>query len=153
MNPENVIEIEETKANNETLEAMIKENSDTLNWNKVLPMTRYINEAPPIILDIIDEVTDINICTNEIKLRDVPSKTDLSVLTSHYDNATGKWLESRRASHPFISVKMTKINPAKNNKDDTLTTTLCLMADSGAMCRFMNHETVRQMGIDPESLE
>ena len=27
------------------------------------------------------------------------------------------------------------------------------MADSGAMCSLLNHETVRQMGIDPESLE
>ena len=76
MNPENVIEIEETNAINEILESMIKEDSDTLNWNKVLPMTRYINEAPPIIIDNIDEVTEINICTNEIKMRDLPSKTD-----------------------------------------------------------------------------
>ena len=27
------------------------------------------------------------------------------------------------------------------------------MADSGAMCTLLNHETVRQMGIDPETLE
>ena len=130
MNPENIIEIGETNENNEILESMIKEDSDTINWNKAFPMTRYINEAPPIILDNIDEVTEINICTNEVKMRNLPSKTDLSVLTSHYDSTTGKWLESRRASHPFISVKMTKISPERNNKDDTLTTTLCLMADS-----------------------
>ena len=90
MNPENIIEIEENTANNEILDSIINENSETLNWNKVLPMTRYLNEAPPIILDNIEEVTEINICTNKIKLRDIPSRTDLSVLTSHYDNSTGK---------------------------------------------------------------
>ena len=153
MNPENKFAIDDTEANNEILEAMIKEKSKSLNWEKVLPMVRYPNEAPPIILDNIDEVTDMNVCNNEIKLRDVPSTRDLSVLTSHYDSSTGKWLESRRASHPFISVKMTKICPAENNKDTSLTTTLCLMADSGAMCSLLNHETVKKMGIDPESLE
>ena len=39
MNSENLIEIDETEANNEILEALIKENSELLNWNKVLPMT------------------------------------------------------------------------------------------------------------------
>ena len=53
----------------------------------------------------------------------------------------------------LISVKMTKINPERNNKDDTLTTTLCMMADSGAMCSLLNYETVNKMGIDPESLD
>ena len=92
-----------------------------------------------------------NICTSEVKMRNLPSKTDLLVLTSHYDSSSGKWLESRRASHPFISVKMTKIDPERNNKNDTMATTLCLMADSGAMCSLLNDETVKQMGIDPES--
>ena len=27
------------------------------------------------------------------------------------------------------------------------------MADSGAMCSLLNHETVKQMGIDPETLQ
>ena len=153
MNPENEININETEANNKILDDMIKENSESLDWEKALPMTRCPNKAPPIILDNIDEVTDLNVCNNEIKIRDIPSTKNLSVLTSHYDNSTGKWLESRRASHPFISVKMTQINPAKNNTDTSLTTTLCLMADSGAMCSLLNHETVKKMGIDPESLE
>ena len=48
MNPVNIIEIAETNANNEILESMLKENSETLNWNKVLPITRYMNEAPPM---------------------------------------------------------------------------------------------------------
>ena len=122
MNPENEITINETKDNNKILNDMINEKSESLNWEKALPMTRYPNEAPPIILDNIDEVTDLNVCNSEIKLRDIPSTKDLSVLTSHYDNSTGKWLESRRASHPFISVKMTKIDPAKNNTDTSQTT-------------------------------
>ena len=48
---------------------------------------------------------------------------------------------------------MTKISPERNNKNDTLSTTLCLMADSGAMCSLLNYETVEKMGIDPESLD
>ena len=94
MNPENVIEIGETNENNEILDSLIKEDSNTINWDKAFPMTRYANEAPPIILNNIDEVTEINICTNEVKMRNLPSKTDLSVLTSHYDKHSGKWLES-----------------------------------------------------------
>ena len=153
MNPENEIIIDETEENNKILDDMIKENSDSIDWEKALPLTRCPDKAPPIILDNIDEVTDLNVCNNEIKIRDIPSITDLSVLTSHYNHSTGKWLESRRASHPFISVKMTQINPADDNKDTSLTSTLCLMADSGAMCSLLNHETVKKMGIDPESLE
>ena len=48
---------------------------------------------------------------------------------------------------------MTKISPENNNSYDTPSTTLCLMADSGAMCSLLNHETVKQMGIDPETLQ
>ena len=48
---------------------------------------------------------------------------------------------------------MTKINPERDNKDDTLTTTLAMMADSGAMCSLLNYETVKQMGLDPEKLD
>ena len=132
-NPENIIEVGETAENNDILESLISEDSDTIDWNKAFPMTRYANEAPPIILDNIEEVTEINICTNEVQMRNLPSKTDLIVLTSHYYSKLVKWLESRRASHPFISVKMKKINPRKNNADESKCTSLCLMADSGAM--------------------
>ena len=149
-NPENVIEIDDTKANIKLLDSLIEDESETLNWNKASPLTRYTSEAPAIILDNIEEVTEINICNNDVLIRDRPS---LSVLTSYYDHSSRKWLESKRASHPFISVKMTKINPEQNNSFDTSSTTLCLMADSGAMCTLLNHETVRQMGIDPETLE
>ena len=37
MNPENVIEVEENIVNSKMLDLMINENSDTLNWKKVLP--------------------------------------------------------------------------------------------------------------------
>ena len=67
----------------------MKKISDTLDWEKVLPLTRYMNEAPAIILDNIDEVTEANVCTNKVKMRDLPSKTDLSVLTFHYDHGSG----------------------------------------------------------------
>ena len=65
-NPDNDIKIEETNSNNEILESMIEENSDTLDWEKVLSITRYMNEAPPIILDKIDEVRDDSSMTSAI---------------------------------------------------------------------------------------
>ena len=86
-----------------------------MNWSKAFPMTRYTEDAPPIILNNIEEVTELNVCNNDVKIRDLPSSTGLSVLTSYYDKRSGKWLESRRASHPFIKVKMTKISPENNN--------------------------------------
>ena len=79
---------------NDILKTLIKEEPDIINWNKALPLTRYTNEAPSIILDNIDEVSNINICTSEVKMRNLPSKTNLSDLTSHYDPSSGKWLES-----------------------------------------------------------
>ena len=134
------------------------ENSDSINWEKALPMTKYEGKAPPIILDNIEEVIldnieevgELEVCNSEIQLRDHPN---LSVLTSYWDEKSEKWLEAERASHPFIAVKLTKINPKKNNSPDSDCSTLCLMADSGAMCNLLNHETVRSMGIDPESLD
>ena len=152
-NPENRIEISDTADNNVILDSLIKEDSDTIDWSKALPMTRYEDKAPPIILDNIEEVEELNVNTSDIQLRDFPSLSDLSVLTSYWDSESGKWLESRRASYPYIAVKMTKINPRNNNSDDSKCTTLCLMADSGAMCSLLNHETIKQMGIDPESLD
>ena len=149
----NTFKIGDTKENIDILDSLIEEDSDNMNWSKAIRMTRYTEEAPPIILNNIEEVTELNVCNNDVKIRDLPSTTGLSVLTSFYDNKIGKWLESRRASHPFIKVKMTKINPEKNNSFDTQSTTLCLMADSGAMCSLLNHETVKQMGIDPETLQ
>ena len=96
-------------------------NLEVLNWSKSLPLTRYEGEAPPIFMDNIDEVMDIN--TIGVKTRNLPSQTDLSVLTLHFDPSSGKWLEFKRASHPFISVQMIKIDPRKNNKKDSETTT------------------------------
>ena len=48
---------------------------------------------------------------------------------------------------------MTKIDPSRNNKKESETTKLCLMANSAAMCTLLNFETVREMGIIPENLE
>ena len=87
---------------------------------------------------------------NDIQLRNSPN---LSVLTSYWDKESERWLEGERASHPFIAVKLTKIDPAKNNSPVSKCTSLCLMADSGAMCNLLNHETVKAMGIDHESLD
>ena len=103
-----------------------------------------------VIPDKTDEVEELEICNSEIQLRDHPS---LSVLTSYWDEKSEKWLDTERASHPFIAVKVTKINPMKNNHPESKIATLCLMADSGAMCNLLNHETVKSMGIEPESLD
>ena len=84
--------------------------------------------------------------------RSAPSN-DLKVITCYLDKASGKWIEARRSSHPFISVNVTKINPQGNNRKEGGTTKLCLMADSGAMCTLLNYDTVKKMGIDPKKLE
>ena len=92
----------DTSDNNELLDLLINENSETINWSKALPMTRYEEEAPLIILDNIEEVEEVNACNADIQLRDYPN---LSVLTSYWDDEAGKWLEFQRASHLFIAVK------------------------------------------------
>ena len=112
-NPGNDIKIEDTEKNNDILESLLEDHSETINWNKALPSIRYSEKAPAIILDNIEEITEANVYPSDVKIRDLPSNHYLSVLTSHYDPTTNKWLESKRASHPFISVKMTKINPKK----------------------------------------
>ena len=104
-----------TEKNNDILNSLLKDHSETINWSKALPLTRYSDEAPAINLENIEEIVEANVCPSEINIRDLPSN-NFSVLTSHYDPLTNKWYESRRASHPFISVKMTKINPNKRNK-------------------------------------
>lgn len=122
-----------------------------LNWEKASPLTRYEGEAPPIILDNIIEEEKISINASAAVGR-APSG-DMKVLTCYLDKASGKWIKGRRVSHPYISVNVTKINPHRNNKRESDTTKLCLMADSGAMCTLLNFETVRSMGINLEKLE
>ena len=68
------------------------------------------------------------------------------------DKATGKWIEVRRASHPYIKVNMTKINPHRSNRVESETKQLCVMADSGAMCTLLTFDTCRQLGVIPENL-
>ena len=68
MNPGNIIDIGDTNKRNDILETLIKEEPDIINLDKALPQTRYTNEAPPIVLDNIDKVRDINICTSEVKM-------------------------------------------------------------------------------------
>ena len=102
-------------------------------------------------MDNIEEVINANVIG--VKARNLPSRTDLSVLTSYFDPNSRKWLEAKRASHPFISVKMTKINPRRDNKEESSTSTQCLMVDSGAMCSLLNYKTVEDMGLIPENLE
>ena len=91
-----------------------------LNWEKASHLTRYEGEAPPIILDNIIEEEKISINASAA-VRRAPS-SDMKVLTCYLDKASGKWVEARRASHPFISVNITKINPHRNNKRESDTT-------------------------------
>ena len=81
-------------------------------------------------VDILEEPVNTKIQANALRV--LPSTTDFSVLTSVFDHETGKWRESSRATHPFISVEITRIDPYNRNKSSSPTTTQCLMADSGA---------------------
>ena len=121
-----------------------RENDDTLKFQ--IKDDHIINNDEKY--ELLEKENIIN--TNALRV--LPSTTDLSVLTSVFDHSKGKWLESSRASHPFISVRITKIDPTNNNKNSSPTTTQCLMADSGAQCSLLNFATVRSMGIDPENL-
>ena len=116
---------------------------------KIAPLMRHKDNEDPIIMDNVNKVVLDNVNANVLGVK----ASNISKLTSYFDHKSNKWLESKRASHPFISVKMTKINPKKNNKDDSATTTQCVMADSGAMCSLLNFKMVEDMGIVPENLE
>ena len=102
-------------------------------------------------VDILDNQSTPDTQVNALRV--LPSTTDFSVLTSVFDQKAGKWRESSRVTHPFISVEVTKIDPYNRNKSSSPTTTQCLMADSGAQCSLLNFKTVRKMQIDPEKLE
>lgn len=147
MNPENNFTIQK-QLDEKTMEELAEESE--LSWGKAAPYTRYETEAPPIILDNIVESDNISI--NAATMRVKGPTSDMRILTCHLDKATGKWVESRRASHPFIKVNMTKINPFKGNRSEGETKQICVMADSGAMCTLLTFDTCRSMGIEPETL-
>ena len=153
-NPANDIKIEDTTTNQELLDDLLNDNTETLNWGKAMDLVRYSEDSPSIILDNMVEVNspEIAACPLEIDIRDSPSNR-LSVLTSYLDLETGKWHESKRASHPFLAVEITKINPKRRNECEEFTASLQLMADSGAMCSLLNYESVRAMGLEPDMLE
>ena len=104
----------EKEVNDEILNNIIEENNKKLNWDKVLPLARYAGEAPPIILDNVIDEENIKINASAV-LHKGPSN-HMRVLTCYLDKTSGRWIEARRASHPFISVNVTKINPHQNNK-------------------------------------
>ena len=133
---------------------LINDDSGFLNWAKAQDLIRYPEYPESINLDRIDKVHPAEVNANPIgvSIRDSPSD-HYSVLTSYLDTKTGKWYESKKASHPFLSVHVTKINPDKNNELEGFSANLQLMADSGAMCSLLNYETVRAMGINPEKLK
>ena len=85
-------------------------------------------------------------------MNNTPSNS-FEILTSHWDDETQKWHEATRASHPYITVRLTKINPHQRNKREKASAELHLMADSGAMCSILNYDSVRAMGLDPDTLE
>ena len=151
-NPENEIKIKDT--NPDLLEELIEKSSEILDWSKAAKLTRYTEKAPSILISNMTEVDPpkIEACPLEIEIRDSPSNR-LNVMTSYLDLASGKWHESTRASHPFLAVEITKINPKRRNEVENFSARLQLMADSGAMCSLLNYESVRAMGLDPEKLE
>ena len=151
-NPSNEIKVEMNENNSEEIKSLQDDNSKMLDWTKTLKIARH-KEAPLILLDNTDEVSpsDANTCPISVDVRVTPSN-HYSVLTAYYDKTTGKWHESRRASHPFLSVRVTKIDPNKWNKLEKYSANLQLMADSGTMCSLLNYEAVKAMGIDPNML-
>ena len=128
----------------ETLEKFTS--AENLDWETASPLTRYESEAPPIILDNIIEDDKINV--NIAAMR-----SDMRILTCHLDKATGKWIEAKRASHPFVKLNMTKVNPYRNNRSEGDTKQICIMADSGSMCTLLTYDTCKAMGVEPESLD
>ena len=95
VNPENKITSQKI-LDEKTMEELVKEAE--LNWVEAAKYTRYESEAPPIIMDNI--VESDNISTNAATMRVTGPSNDMRVLTCHLDKTTGKWVESRRASHP-----------------------------------------------------
>ena len=146
-NPENNF-VSNKIIDDKTMEELVKETE--LNWSKAAEYTRYETEAPPIIMDNLVEGDHLS--TNAATMRASGPSNDMRILTCYLDKATGKWVESRRASHPYIKVNMTKIDPHRKNQAESETKQLCVMADSGAMCTLLTFDTCRQMGIVPESL-
>ena len=146
-NPENSFTSKKV-IDDKIMEELIKESE--LNWSKAAKYTRYESKAPPIIMDNV--VESVKLSTNAATMHVTSPSQDMRILTCHLDKATGKWVESRRSSHPYIKVNMTKINPHKYNQAESETKQLCVMANSGAMCTLLTFDTCRQMGIDPESL-
>ena len=113
-NPYNDTKVEITEANNEVFDSLLEDQSETLDWEKALTLMRYTSTPPAIKLDNIDKIMPLeaNICPTEVDVRDNPSN-HYSVLTSYYDKKTNKWYAAKRASHPLISVNMTKIDPSR----------------------------------------
>ena len=111
-------------------------------------------KKPPNKIENIDEVipTEVSACPIGVDIRDNLSN-HYSVLTAYFNKVTGKWHGSRRASYPYLSVNITKIDPCKRNKCEAYSADLHLMADSGEMCSLLNFNAVRCMGLEPEKLE
>ena len=105
----------QTQLDNKIMEDLTE--GQELNWEKASPLIRYETEAPPIILDNIVESNNANINAATMRVKDSPTG-DMRILTCHLDKATGKCVESRRASHPFVKINMTKINPHRGNRSE-----------------------------------
>ena len=83
----------------------------------------------------------IRTTTESETIRTNSARNNLSVQTCYMDKATGRWIEVKRGSHPYIKVSMTKINPQRGNRTESATKQVCVMADSGAMCTLLTFET------------
>ena len=152
MNPDNVFPINDKATDNDTFKEIIEEIQEPeLNWNKIAPLIRHEDDGSPIIMDNVNEIVVDEVNTNVLGVlpQNGPSTSNLSVLTSYFDHNAQQWLKTKRATHPFISVEMTKINPRNNNRSDSKTTTQCVMTDSGAMCSLLNFKMVEDMGLNP----
>ena len=89
-----------------TIDLSERENSDTKEF--LVKDDRIKNDGEKI--EVMNKETNEKIDINALRV--LPSSTDLSVLTSVFDHKKGKWQESSRATHPFISVQITRIDPS-----------------------------------------
>ena len=59
-NPENNIKIEASETNDEVINFLIKDKSETLNWEKASHLIRHTSDPPPINLENIDEILQVS---------------------------------------------------------------------------------------------
>ena len=74
-----------------------------------------------------------------------------NVNSAYYDKNIGRWVGDEEITHPYIAIKIVGIYP-KSLQESSHTVEMRAMADTGAQCFIFTFETIKAMGIDPETL-